>query len=324
MKNFLGIEAWSVPSLVIPSGLWESQGLGYGFLTPTPIWVSTHLIRVFGGVRDSLGRSAIYWVDLDSTSLSVVDFGEAPCLDTRGSLDFDTDGAILGEIYSEGSSLKMLYVGFRKSKDVKFQAFTGLAESTDLGKSWKKLKSPFAYLYEGKQACDIFAIHSVRKNERQLEMYLAVGTGWETISGNQYPRYKTFILKGKHLDSLELSSESILPELNGVYRLGRPRFFESVATGEKFLIATGGKRNGDYRPYVFSRINHVWKLHENQFIIEPGYSDNFSTQVSYPAPIQELNRIIVFFNGDNMGKQGAYASIGTIQNYSGSETRGSL
>jgi len=313
MHSFLGIDEWSAPSLVIPSSLWESIGVGYGFLTPTPIRITEQLFRVFGGVRDSLGRSAIHWVDVDANTLKVIDYARLPCFDTRGSFDFDTDGAILGDIYLQDTKMTMYYVGFKKSAKVKFQAFTGLAESLDFGKSWVRLQPPFNYLHEDIDTCDIFAIHSARQIANQFEFYVAVGTGWESILGKQFPRYKSYFLAGNALDSLELSLGPVLPEIEDVYRLGRPRVFQMTLTGEEFLVATGGKPSGDYRPYVFSKTETDWNLDQNQFCIDPGYSAEFSMHVSYPALIQEKNRVVVFFNGDQMGRQGAYATIGSIQ-----------
>jgi len=324
MRSFLGIDDWVAPSLAIPSSLWETIGIGYGFLTPTPIRITEQIIRVFGGVRDSLGRSAIHWADFDTSTLKVIDYARSPCLDTRGSLDFDTDGAILGDIYFQGAKMLMYYVGFKKSEKVKFQAFTGQAESTDFGKSWTRLQPPFNYLHEDIDGCDIFAIHSARQVADRIEFYAAVGTSWEFINDNQFPRYQSYLLQGNNLDSLEFSSSPLLPEIDDVYRLGRPRVFQMPVSREEFLIATGGKRNGDYRPYVFSKTDANWSLDQNQFCIEPGYSADFSLQVSYPALIQDKNQIIVFFNGDEMGKKGAYATLGSIQPRAESNSRTTL
>jgi hypothetical protein len=313
MQSFLGIDNWANPSLAIPSSLWESIDVGYGFLTPTPILISDDVIRVFGGVRDNQGRSAIHWVDIDARTLKVMDYARFACFDTRDSLDFDTDGAILGDIESQGSKLLMYYIGFKKSAAVKFQAFTGLAESTDFGKSWVKVPAPFSYLHENFLGCDIFAIHSARRVENRYELYVAVGTGWEYISGKQFPRYKSFTLEGEDFDTLTLSSIPVLPDLVDVYRLGRPRLFHMPRTGQEILIATGGKPSGDYRPYVFSKLESEWCLDQNQFCIEPGYSADFSLQVSYPALIEYKDRVIVFFNGDQMGRRGAFTTIGAFR-----------
>lgn len=312
MKSFLGIDNWADPSLAIPSTLWESIGVGYGFLTPTPIMIANHEIRVFGGVRDNQGRSAIHWVDIDAKTLKINDYARLPCFDTRDSLDFDTDGAILGDINLQGTKLIMYYIGFKKSTTVKFQAFTGLAESTDFGESWVKVPTPFDYLHQSLINCDIFAIHSARRVENRYEFFVAVGTGWESISGEQFPRYKSYFLEGKDFEALSLSSSPVLPDIDDVYRLGRPRLFHLPPTGQEFLIATGGRPSGDYRPYVFSKSESGWSLDENQFCIEPGFAADFSLQVSYPAPIAFDNRVIVFFNGDQMGKLGAFATIGGV------------
>ena len=312
MRRFLGIDKWSQPQLVVSSKLWESTQIGVGFLTPTPFLLPSGLLRVFGGVRDTSGRSVICWADLEPLTLRLADFSRSPCFDTRESSDFDTDGAILGDVlYSEGI-LRMIYVGFRKSKEVKFQAFTGIATSTDFGISWTKQVSPFFKFHPTTHLTDIFAVHSMTNSNNILEHFVAIGNGWETINEIRYPKYETYSLAGKSLETLELSSVPIISISKEVYRLGRPRYFFSKSNQKEYLIATGGKRNGDYRPYTFTRIQNKWVNTGEPFVIEPGYLSGFMKQVCFPSVIEYDDRRITFFNGDEMGRAGCYAIQASI------------
>ena len=306
--GFLGFNNWSDPNLAVSGALWESGQVGTGFLTPTPVVLPGGTLRIFGGVRDVAGRSVVCWADLDSESLKVVDFSNTPCFDTRDSDDFDTDGAILGDVSLSDGIMTMIYVGFRKAKQVKFQAFTGLATSMDLGITWTRQDSPFKRFHSNVPKTDIFAVHSMNNHKKSLEYFVAIGNGWEIINQVQYPKYQTYSLTGKNLESLELSSAPIIKLPKEVYRLGRPRYFFSQETKEEYLLATGGKRDGDYRPYIFKKILNEWVLSSEQFTIEPGQLSGFMKQVSYPSVIEYDSKCFAFFNGDDMGRAGCYVT----------------
>jgi hypothetical protein len=306
MTDFFLTDTWSEPMLAIPSALWEGLGIGSGFLTPTPIRLPNGNVRVFGGVRDVNGRSAIHWADLNPITTAILDFSKEPCFDTRESLDFDTDGSILGDIFPYGDALGMFYVGFKRCADVKFRAFTGFATSHDLGLSWNKAYSPINELQQQVSNSDIFAVHNVKISNGEIEVLIALGDGWEEIMGNNFPRYSSFRAYGKTFEDLQISTENLLPQNPEIYRLGRPRFFRNSFSDNEYIVATGGKRDGDYRPYIFEKVRSKWVMSEKQFPILPGMSADFSVQVSYPAFIEIDHSTWIFFDGNNMGKSGSY------------------
>ena len=306
MLDVFRSSSWSEPILAIPSSLWADIGIGSGFLTPTPTRLPNGNIRVFGGVRDLFGRSTINWVDLDQTTAKLLDYSKEPCLDTRSSGEFDTDGAILGDIFPYKNYLAMFYVGFKRYPDVKFRAYTGFAVSFDSGITWEKQRSPISKLQEGVHNSDIFAVHNVRITDDYIELLIALGSGWEEINGKSFPRYSSFLAYGNSFDGLKISSEALLPQNPEIYRLGRPRYFLNSGNNNEYILATGGKRNGDYRPYIFEKKSDIWIISELEFPILPGMGTDFTSQVSYPAYIEINNSVWIFFNGDEMGKSGSY------------------
>jgi hypothetical protein len=306
MLDVFRSRSWSEPILAIPSFLWADIGIGSGFLTPTPTRLPNGNIRVFGGIRDLFGRSTINWVDLSPITATVLDYSKEPCLDTRNSGDFDTDGAILGDIFPYKDSLAMFYVGFKRYLDVKFRAYTGFAVSFDLGMTWEKQFSPISELQKRVINSDIFAVHNVRITNDYVELLVALGNGWEEINGKSFPKYGSFLAHGKTLDALEISTEVLLPQNPEMYRLGRPRYFRNSRNKIEYIVATGGKRDGDYRPYIFEKESSTWVMSDLQFPILPGKAADFYSQVSYPAYIDINNSTWIFFNGDGMGKSGSY------------------
>jgi len=297
---------WSKPILAIPSSIWENLGVGFGFLTPTPIAISTDIVRVFGGVRDREGRSTINWIDLDSKTAEILDYSRSPCLDTRDSGEFDSDGAILGDVFWYASQLCMFYIGFEKSENVKFKAYTGFATSNNLGLSWQKKFSPALENLKSQMSSEIFAVHSVKLSENYAELFIAIGDGWQKINGESFPRYKTYKAEGKNFESLKLDTDILLPQSDEIYRLGRPRLFQEPNGNTKYILATGGKLNGDYRPYIYKETFGKWHLTNEQFPVRPSSHLDFSKQVSYPTHIISNNSLWFFFNGDNMGSLGGY------------------
>jgi hypothetical protein len=306
MVDMFRSRSWSEPTLAIPSSLWADIGIGSGFLTPTPTRLPNGNIRVFGGVRDLLGRSTINWVDLSPITASVLDYSKEPCLDTRNSGDFDTDGAILGDVFPYEDNLAMFYVGFKRYPDVKFRAYAGFAVSFNLGVTWEKQLSPITELQQRVNNSDIFAVHNVSIANGYIELLVALGDGWEEINSKSFPRYGSFLAHGKTFDVLEISTEVLLPQNPAIYRLGRPRYFGKFRNNTEYIVATGGKRNGDYRPYIFEKNSGVWEMSDLQFPILPGTGADFSSQVSYPANIEINNSTWIFFGGDEMGKSGSY------------------
>jgi hypothetical protein len=306
MSTFYRNKKWSEPYLIIPSTLWEDLKIGSGFLTPTPINLPDGNVRVFGGVRDELGRSSIHWADLDIFSEKVLDYSRIPCLDTRESQDFDTDGAILGDIFAYKDALGMFYIGFKLDHEVKFRAYTGFAISNDFGLTWTKSTSPITSLEANVESNDIFAVHSVNISPDSIELLIAIGDSWEVIDGVKYPKYSSYRAHGNTFEDLILESIPLLPQSQNIYRLGRPRFFFDSNKEIEFILATGGRRDGDYRPYIFEKKNGSWDNSHLEFPVLPGEDSRFSLQVSYPSQIHVQNSNWIFFNGDQMGRTGCY------------------
>lgn len=306
--------AWSAPELAIATALFPADLAVGGFLTPTPVLRDEGTVRVFGGMRDAHGISRIGWVDVDASTRAPVAVCTAPALDTGPPGAFDANGVILGDVAAEALSgdLVLAYVGFSMFPTIKFRAYSGLATSSDGGETFTRVTSePWLGRHHAGLPNSIIAAHSLyRDADGRWCALVAVGDGWEDIGGRPYPRYFTVAAAGPDLATMTVDPAPLLPMPDGVYRLGRPRV-APLGDGSAAIVATGGRRDGDYRAYAFGASGEGWAQLAAPPPIAPGCSPLASVQAAYPAHIVVGDEVWVFFNGDDMGRAGALLTRAT-------------
>jgi hypothetical protein len=293
---------------------WEKQGLIYGpdgthawakhtALTPTPILVNSKTIRIYAGFRDDTGVSRIGYVDVDADDPSRVKFvSPKPVLEIGMPGTFDDNGVILGDIVQYRRQLYMYYVGFQLVQKVKFLAFTGLAKSSDGGESFEKF-SAVPVLDRSQDSIFIRAVHSAMIENGKWKFWFASGSGWEVINNKAFPRY--VIKYCESPDGIAFDQQSVLcidtkwPE----YRIGRPRVYK--IDGGYRMIFTAGDVHGKYLPgYAESDDGIHWERKDSLLGLELSNSGWDSKTLCYPALITSGQNTYLFYNGNEMGKDG--------------------
>lgn len=293
---------------------WHKKGLIYGpdgtspwakhtALTPTPITLKKDTIRIYAGFRDDQGVSRIGFVDVEAEDPRIVKrVSKHPALDIGGPGCFDDNGVILGDIVLRGNELWMYYVGFQKVQKAKFLAYTGLAISND-GEKFSRVKTT-PILDRIDDALFIRAAHSVVQDDNgSWRAYCGVGSGWEIISGEQFPRYNIWVYLSKN--GVEFSSKGIacIDVNENEYRIGRPRVYKN-GNGYKMLY-TKGTTERDYLPgYAKSDDGFFWKRRDDEIGINLSDNGWDSIHLCYPSVLIYKNRTYMFYNGNHMGKQG--------------------
>jgi predicted GH43/DUF377 family glycosyl hydrolase len=271
-------------------------------LTPTPILLNDK-IRVYAGFRDSLGVSRIGFVDLDPENPSnVLKISETPVLDVGLEGTFDDNGVILGDIVKNDGKLFMYYVGFQLVQKVKFLAYTGLAISEDGGDSFKRFSNT-PIMDRSNNELYIRTIHSVLLENNVWKIWYAAGSGWEMINGNPFPKYNIKYMESK--DGINFSGEGKLcVDVKGSeYRIGRPRVTKKDDLYQMFY--TKGTIEGDYFPGYAESLDGVeWKRLDDKLGISLSEHGWDSKTLCYPSLIEYKGDTYMFYNGNNMGKDG--------------------
>ena len=295
---------------------WKKQGLifetakhGIGAwmhnsaLTPTPYRISEDIIRVYAGFRDHLGVSRIGYVDvLADAPGTIVAVSKAPVLDIGRGGCFDDNGVILGDVVDGPDGIYMFYVGFQLVAKAKFLAFTGLAKSFDGGTVFERVSQvPILDRWVGQTT--IRAIHSARFEKDRWKIWFASGDDWEIINGRPYPRYHIRYMETDDLLNFPKDSIVCLTPEKDEYRIGRPRVYKS---GETYVMYfTKGTIGGDYFPGIaYSSDGMHWMRKDEDFGLSLSETGWDSEVLCYPALIQNRDKIIMFYNGNDMGVDG--------------------
>ena len=276
-----------------------------GALTPTPIALDEDTIRVFAGFRDKSGVSRLGFVDVSAENPTKINaVSQEPLIELGPPGSFDDNGQIMGHIEKINGCFHLYYVGFQLAKNTKFLAFSGLATSTDL-KNFSRF-SNVPILDRTNEGLYINAIHSLLPWKGQFKVYFAAGKAWQKIGEGTYPCYEIF--ETTTADGIHFSRDAkkiiSVDEGRGEYRIGRPSVFQYA--GRSHMFFTSGSLTGaDYFP-GYAQLNESGEWVRNDKILGLSLSpEGFdSRHLCYPRFLTVNGKSFIFYNGNNMGKDG--------------------
>lgn len=273
-------------------------------LTPTPYLINPSTIRVFAGFRDKEGISRIGFVDLDANNPTIIKHSSSqPVLDIGRPGCFDDNGVILGDVVEVNGKLRMYYIGFQQVKQVKFLAFTGVAESDDRGESFQRI-SEAPVMDRANEGCMIRAIHSIMYEEGRWRIWYAAGNDWQVINASPFPKYTIWYTESS--DGLTIFQPGIqcVDVQNDEYRIGRPSVYKK--NSQYYMFYTKGSTGGsDYFPGLATSDDGItWQRSDEQFGLTLSTDGFDSLHLCYPRLIEVNDRVYCIYNGNNMGLEG--------------------
>jgi hypothetical protein len=295
---------WTKKGLVFETARHGVGGWMYSSaLTPTPYRVDDDLIRVYAGFRDIDGVSRIGYVDVRGDNPAViVRVSAEPVLNIGRGGCFDDNGVILGDIVDAPGGLHMFYVGFQRVAKAKFLAFTGLAVSSDGGDHFSRAwETPILDRAHGRST--IGAVHSVMRENGRWRIWYAVGDDWETIGDQSFPRYHIRYVETDDLRAIPREDHVCLIPRGSEYRIGRPRVYR--LGGRYVMYFTRGNANGEYFPgLAYSDDGIRWERHDEALGMTLSASGWDSQVICYPSLIRQRDKLLMFYNGNDMGVDG--------------------
>lgn len=296
--------AWSKQGLVFDVARHGVGGwMRHSALTPTPYRLDADTIRVYAGFRDIDGISRIGYVDLRADRpTTIVRVSAEPVLDVGRGGCFDDSGMILGDIVAMPEGLYMFYVGFQRVARAKFLAFTGLAVSTDGGESFhRRQETPI--LDRGPGRSTIGAVHSAAFEDGRWHLWYAAGDDWEWIDGRPFPRYHIRYVETDDLGAIPRASRACLRPRGSEYRIGRPRVYR--CDGHYLMYFTRGNVTGEYFPGLATSEDGVlWQRSDEALGLALSAGGWDARTLCYPALIRQRDRLLMFYNGNDMGVDG--------------------
>lgn len=296
--------AWLKKGLVFETARHGVGGwMRHSALTPTPYRLDDDTIRVYAGFRDAEGVSRIGYVDVLADDPSViVRLSSEPVLELGRGGCFDDNGMIMGDIVDAPGGLHLFYVGFQRVAKAKFLAFTGLAVSRDGGLSFERTQDT-PILDRAPNRSTIAAVHSAMYENGRWRLWYAVGDDWETIGGHPFPRYHIRYVETDDLGSIPRKDRVCLAPRGTEYRIGRPRVYR--LGGRHVMYFTRGNVTGEYFPGVaYSDDGVAWARRDEVLGIGLSADGWDSRSLCYPTLIRQRDKLLMFYNGNDMGLDG--------------------
>ncbi|MBI3185470.1 MAG: hypothetical protein HYZ28_25295 [Myxococcales bacterium] len=293
---------------------WRKLGLVFGpdgsqpwarhsALQPTPLLLEDR-IRIYCGVRDDLGRSSVYRVDLDRHEpRRIIEKAAEPVLARGAPGSFDCDGVVPCAVTWVGRSLRMYYAGYRlgATADRRFEAFSGIAESLDGGLSFARVGQ---VLFPCPEAQLFRAIHSIRFERGRWRSWYGGGSSFRRGATKTLPVYDIRYFESPDGLSFPDRGEVCIPLLPREHRVGRP-WVVPAPGGRWEMFFGGGTEETRYRmAWAWSANGVFWHRHDSHVGFDVSDSGWDSAMVAYPAIVDVAGRRLLFYNGNDYGRDG--------------------
>lgn len=292
---------------------WEKLGLVFGpdgnsswakhsALQPTPILVGD-TIRVFCGFRDHDGVSRVGFVDLDAEDPKLVlNVSRVPALDIGAFGTFDHHGVVPCAVVKRGDEIYLYYAGYLRGEKVRFQAFCGLAISTNGGESFARF-SDIPVLDRTKDESLFRAIHSILHEDGKWRVWYGGGSEFVAGKNKTLPVYNIRYMESEDGIHFPDQGSVVVDNLAGEHRVGRPYVIKQA---DRYLMFFGkGKEESPYQlACAESKDGYSWTRRDDLIGLTLSRSGWDSQMMAYPAVITVKDTTYLFYNGNDYGRVG--------------------
>lgn len=281
-------------------------------MIPTPIRISQSVIRIYVTFCDQKGIGRPGYVDVSASDPTLVlSTSQAPLLDCGEPGTFDENGVLLCSVVDEGGgNWKMYYVGFELGTKIRYRLLTGLANSIDGGKTFTRVsrtpvleRSDSELYFRGGPCC-------IREGGRYRLWYVA-GSEWIEVDGKAMPVYD--IRYAESEDGVHWPSQGDVqipitePDEHG---FGRPCVIPNPKGGYRMFYSVRRKSLRAYRlGYAESQDGHAWRRMDEKLNLDVTPDGYDSDAIMYAAPIQVDDKLYVFYNGNDFGRDGFAVAV---------------
>lgn len=274
-------------------------------MNPTIDVINDEVIRVYFASLDKNKTGRIGYVDLNANNPEeILDIANKPILETGLKGTFDDNGMIPSSIITVNGTKYLYYFGFQLVKQVRFMMFTGVAISTDGGKTFKR-HANVPVLDRNQTDLYIRSLpHVMHENNTFKVWYSGVGE-WTDVLGKELPvgniRYT------ESADGLHFNRDQVITCLKPEpeeFSLSRAYVFKHENL-YKMLFSRRFRSNDLYRlGYAESPDGKNWKRNDSKIEVGPSCGDWDKDMICYTSLIQLKGKNYIFYNGNGFGASG--------------------
>jgi hypothetical protein len=147
------------------------------------------------------------------------------------------------------------------------------------------------------------AVHTVMIENEKWKVWIGSGSDWVVINNNLYPKYNIKYTESSDGITFNEKSYPCIEAHEPEYRIGRPRVYK--IDGLYRMLYTIGDIQGNYLPgYAESEDGVNWVRKDSNLGITLSNSGWDSKTLCYPTLIAYKEKTYMFYNGNDMGKDG--------------------
>jgi len=260
--------------------------------------------------QNGIGRPG--YVDVSASDPTmVVAVSEAPLLDIGEPGTFDENGVLLCSVVDQGQGdWNMYYVGFELGTKIRYRLLTGLARSHNGGETFARMgrvpvleRSDRELYFRGGPCCF--------KERGRYRLWYVAGSEWIEVDGKPMPVYDIRYVESD--DGIHWPSEGNIQipiAKSDEHGFGRPYVISKPGGGYRMFYSVRRKSFRAYRlGYAESLDGYAWTRMDEQLSLDvtPGSFD--SDAIMYAAPIQIDDKLYVFYNGNDFGRDGFAVAV---------------
>ena len=281
-------------------------------MIPTPVRLDDRVIRVFVTFCDERGIGRPGYVDvLAEDPTKVISVSETPLLDIGEDGTFDENGVLLCSVVREGGGCwKMYYVGFELGTKIRYRLLTGLAQSTDDGRTFTRVqrvpvleRSDQELYFRGGPWCLL--------EGGKYRLWYVAGSRWLKLDGKPMPVYDIRYVESD--DGIHWPTEGevqLALREEDEHGFGRPCITPRAGGGYRMFYSVRRKSLRAYRlGYAESEDGKTWHRMDERLNLDvtPGSFD--SEAIMYAAPIEIEGTLYLFYNGNDFGRDGFAVAV---------------
>lgn len=271
---------------------------------PTPLLLDNDRVRVYAAFRDPDGIGRVGYVEVDgSDPTRVLEVSEQPVLDIGEPGTFDDSGVTPVSLVRAGADIYMYYIGWQKGVRVPYFLFTGLAISTDGGRSFRRF-SRVPILDRCDQELMLRSAAHVQLDQEKWRMWYIAGSDWTSVGDKQLPVYNIRYLESVNGRSWGTDSRVCI-DLEGPDEFGFGRPFVLKQADKYQMWYSIRRRSSGYRiGYAESDDGVSWQRADHRAGIDVSSSGWDSEMVAFASVVESRHGQYMFYNGNNYGETG--------------------
>ncbi len=310
---------------------WRKMGLVFRPTQGAP-WMKTHaqvptplvgegFIRVYFASRPEQQLSLTSFVDLDAGDpTKVLRVHETPILELGRPGTFDEHGIMPSCAVRVGSEVYLYYSGWQRGTSVPYTNSTGIAVSTDGGVTFRRVtEGPVL----GRSVHDPYSATSpcVLAEGTGWRMWYCAGTGWLKVGEKYEHTYDIKYARSNDGIRWHTTGEVAVAQADEGEALTRPWILRS---SEGYAMWFCRRGSHDFRDgseaytlgFASSPDAARWQRDDGRAGLTPSTSDWDSRMLAYPAVLAVDGQLLMFYNGNEFGREGFGVATTEKANYS--------